>query len=393
MTDPSDADPSARRRVGIIRRLGRLFTREAGSAEVVADAIREREDAGEPLAGAQRDMVMRAARFDQLNVLEVMRPRADIVAIEVTATLGEAARAFSDSQHSRLPVYGEGLDDPQGFVHVRDVLALLAPDAEGESRAKFSDRLISRIKRDILFVPPSMTLATLFLKMQSSRIHLALVVDEYGGTDGLVSMEDLVEQIVGSIEDEHDVEAMLIQERAGGALDADGRAPIDQLGFVTDNLAHAVQSWTDRFGVGPWTIYRNVVLEGEYLGVRAKVEINVALGYRGAEQIELIEVASTTPSPYQDAQGRSLAGLHHVAWIVDDLDTEARALEADGLAPVFKAHNPAIRVIYFADDTQPGVLFELITGPGARQQHTDGVALARTWDGTNPITEIDLKSV
>ncbi len=229
MTDPSDADPSARRRVGIIRRLGRLFTREAGSAEVVADAIREREDAGEPLAGAQRDMVMRAARFDQLNVLEVMRPRADIVAIEVTATLGEAARAFSDSQHSRLPVYGEGLDDPQGFVHVRDVLALLAPDAEGESRAKFSDRLISRIKRDILFVPPSMTLATLFLKMQSSRIHLALVVDEYGGTDGLVSMEDLVEQIVGSIEDEHDVEAMLIQERAGGALDADGRAPIDQL--------------------------------------------------------------------------------------------------------------------------------------------------------------------
>jgi CBS domain containing-hemolysin-like protein len=230
MTDPHEAEPSPRRRVGLIRRLTRLFGRENGSpAEDVVDAIREREDAGEPLQGAQRDMVMRAARFDQLDVLEVMRPRAEIVAIEVTATLGEAARAFSDSQHSRLPVYGEGLDDPQGFVHVRDVLALLAPTAEGDSRAKFSDRLLARIKRDILFVPPSMTLATLFLKMQSSRIHLALVVDEYGGTDGLVSMEDLVEQIVGSIEDEHDVDAALVQERPAGAFEADGRAPIDQL--------------------------------------------------------------------------------------------------------------------------------------------------------------------
>lgn len=178
---------------------------------------------------AQQSMVMRAARFDQLTVLDVMRARAEIVAIEANATLGEAARAFSDSQHSRLPVYGETLDDPQGFIHVRDVMALLTPSPEGETRAKFSDRLLARIKRDILFVPTSMTLSTLFLKMQSSRIHLALVVDEYGGTDGIVSMEDLVEQIVGAIEDEHDVDASLVVERANGSFEADGRAPIDQL--------------------------------------------------------------------------------------------------------------------------------------------------------------------
>ncbi len=157
-----------------------------------------------------------------------MRPRADIVAIDASATLGEAAQVFSESQHSRLPLYDETLDDPQGFVHVRDVMALLAPMADGAARAKFSDRLLTRIKRDILFVPSSTMLATLFLRMQSSRIHLALVVDEYGGTDGLVSMEDLVEQIVGAIEDEHDVEAALVQERAG-VFEADGRAPIDQL--------------------------------------------------------------------------------------------------------------------------------------------------------------------
>jgi CBS domain containing-hemolysin-like protein len=158
-----------------------------------------------------------------------MRPRADIVGIDVSATLGEAARAFSTSQHSRLPTYRDNLDDPQGFVHVRDVMALLAPDESGEATAKFSDRLLLRIKRDILYVPPSMRLSALFLRMQSSRIHLALVVDEYGGTDGLVSMEDLVEQIVGEIDDEHDVDSTLIQERAGGAYEADGRAPIDKL--------------------------------------------------------------------------------------------------------------------------------------------------------------------
>jgi CBS domain containing-hemolysin-like protein len=200
-----------------------------GSAAAVEEALRQREANGESMELAQKDLILRAARFDTLRVADVMRARAEIVAVEASATLGEAARAFSESQHSRLPIYGETLDDPQGFVHVRDVLALLAPDAEGEARAKFTDRLLAKIKREILYVPQSMTLATLFLKMQSSRIHLALVVDEYGGTDGLVSMEDLVEQIVGAIEDEHDEEAALVLERPPGAFEADGRAPIDQL--------------------------------------------------------------------------------------------------------------------------------------------------------------------
>lgn len=225
-----DDDQPSRRRAGLMQRLIRLLTRgRADSANVVEDALREREENGEPLEVAHKDMILRAARFDRLKVADVMRARAEIVAIEAAATLGEAAREFADSQHSRLPIYGETLDDPQGFVHVRDVLALLSPSESGEVSAKFSDRSLTRIRRDILFVPQSMTLATLFLKMQSSRIHLALVVDEYGGTDGLVSMEDLVEQIVGAIDDEHDVDATLVLERPGGAFEADGRAPIDQL--------------------------------------------------------------------------------------------------------------------------------------------------------------------
>lgn len=229
--DPEEGEPPPRKRAGWLRRATRLWLKpnEGAAADVVEEALRVSEESGELLQGAHKDMILRAARFDRLKVADVMRPRADIVGIEVSASLAEAARLFADSQHSRIPVYGETLDDPQGFVHVRDVMALIAPSEAGEGRAKFSDRHLARIKREILFVPPSMTLSTLFLKMQSSRIHLALVVDEYGGTDGLVSMEDLVEQIVGDIDDEHDVDSALIQERPAGALEADGRADIEKL--------------------------------------------------------------------------------------------------------------------------------------------------------------------
>jgi CBS domain containing-hemolysin-like protein len=228
-TTNEPAEPS-RRRAGLLQRLARMFARgKLGSAEAVEEALREREENGGQIELAHKDLILRAAHFDQLKVADVMRPRAEIVAIEASASLGEAARAFSDSQHSRLPIYGETLDDPQGFIHVRDVLALLAPDAEGAASAKYSDRSLGRIRREILFVPQSMTLARLFLRMQSSRIHLALVVDEYGGTDGLVSMEDLVEQIVGAIDDEHDVDSALVIERPNGAFEADGRAPIVEL--------------------------------------------------------------------------------------------------------------------------------------------------------------------
>lgn len=224
------SDPPSRRRAGLLQRWTRIFARgKLGSAEAVEEALREREENGGAMEMAHKDLILRAAHFDQLKVADVMRARAEIVAIEASATLGEAARVFAESQHSRLPIYGETLDDPQGFIHVRDVLALLSPNEEGVSSAQFGDRSLTRIKREILFVPQSMTLARLFLRMQSSRIHLALVVDEYGGTDGLVSMEDLVEQIVGAIDDEHDVDSTLVLERANGVFEADGRASITEV--------------------------------------------------------------------------------------------------------------------------------------------------------------------
>ena len=167
------------------------------------------------------------------------------------------------------------------------------------------------------------------------------------------------------------------------------RAPIDQLGFVVASLDQSVAAWTARFGVGPWTVYRNVAMQGTCRGQPTTVMIDVALGYRGSEQIEFIEVLSVTPSPYQDEAGRPLEGLHHLAWIVDDLDAEAAALEAEGLVPVFAASNAAVRVVYLADPAAPGCLFELIAGEGQREMHGAGLAAAAAWDGTTANTEYD----
>lgn len=228
MTDAaSSSAPSVRRSVW--RRLLRAVRGATGGNTEAAVAEALAENAGdEPMAGAQKDMILNAARFDQMRVADVMTPRAAIIALDASCTLGEAARIFSDSQHSRLPIFRESLDDPSGFVHVKDVLPLLTPSETGEVAANLADRPLGKLKRDILFVPASMRLPALLLAMQARRTHLAIVVDEYGGTDGLISIEDIVEQIVGDISDEHDVDSKLIQARTGG-FEADGRASIEEL--------------------------------------------------------------------------------------------------------------------------------------------------------------------
>ena len=232
MTDsPVSADPTASVR---LRQFLDRFLRRNRNTDVlddVAEALDDNEGRRESLDAAQRTMVIAAARFNEkLHAGEVMTPRADIVAIEASATLGETARLFAESQHSRLPIYRETLDDPIGFVHVKEVMALLAPNGDGEASGKFADRILARIKREILFVPPSTSLPTLLLTMKSRRIHLALVIDEYGGTDGLISIEDIVEQIVGDIEDEHDIDdSDNILVRPGGVYEMDGRAAVEHV--------------------------------------------------------------------------------------------------------------------------------------------------------------------
>src|SRR5215831_19527707 len=182
------------------------------------------------------------------RVANVMHPRADIVAVQTDITLGELVKVFETAGHSRLVVYEETLDDPIGMVHIRDLVAFMAGratvDAEANTRRKrplpagLDVRALdlamalsaARILRPILFVPPSMPAIDLLAKMQATRIHLALVIDEYGGTDGLVSIEDLVELIVGDIEDEHDEggDHPVVREPDGSYL-ADARASLEDV--------------------------------------------------------------------------------------------------------------------------------------------------------------------
>ena len=150
-------------------------------------------------------MLANLLKFGELRVSDVMMPRADIVAVDEETSLADFIALFREVQHSRLPVYRETLDDPTGLVHIKDVLAYMQIQPDGSFRWK--DGPISQFKRELLFVPPSMPLVDLLLKMQTTHTHLALVIDEYGGTDGLVSIEDIIEEIVGDIADEHDEDA------------------------------------------------------------------------------------------------------------------------------------------------------------------------------------------
>jgi CBS domain containing-hemolysin-like protein len=214
----------------------------------------------------EREMLRRLLRFGGLRVDDIMVPRADIIALEESDTLAELLRTFGEAGVSRIPLYSETLDDPRGMIHVKDLFGWLTREAaadavntriavvkdeataatvvEAESpmenngptdldfgRVDLSRTIASaKLRRPVLYVPPSMPTTNLLIRMQTTRIHMALVVDEYGGTDGLVTIEDLVEQVVGDIEDEHDVaEAAYIVDDPKLGLIASARTPIQQL--------------------------------------------------------------------------------------------------------------------------------------------------------------------
>jgi CBS domain containing-hemolysin-like protein len=188
------------------------------------------------------------------RVGDVMVPRADIIAVQQDIKLGELVRVFEGASHSRLVVYDDTLDDPVGMVHIRDLIAFMTARAavDPEKNAKRKKPLpadldlkavnlgmplsATKIVREILFVPPSMRVIDLLARMQATRIHLSLVVDEYGGTDGLASIEDIVEQIVGEIADEHDEdETPAVAQQPDGSFVADARAKIDDVVGVVGN--------------------------------------------------------------------------------------------------------------------------------------------------------------
>jgi CBS domain containing-hemolysin-like protein len=235
---------------GFFARLARaLFGWRSGPTradiEVVLNAAMPGETGVSP---EERTMIRNILALRGRRIDDVMVPRGDIMAVQQDISLGELMKVFENAGHSRLVVYDDTLDDPLGMVHIRDLIAFMTAHAivnpeRNQKRKKprpagldlgainlAMQLSATKIMRELLFVPPSMPALDLLAKMQATRIHLALVVDEYGGTDGLVSMEDLVEQIVGDIADEHDEdEPPAVVPQPDGSFIADSWAGLEDV--------------------------------------------------------------------------------------------------------------------------------------------------------------------
>jgi CBS domain containing-hemolysin-like protein len=200
--------------------------------EVIEELIEDVDDDDDStqIGADQGALIVNILKLHELTAEDVMVPRADIIAADIDSSLDELVNVMAKDAHSRLPVYREQLDNIAGFVHIKDVLV-----AVRNARTV----AVKDIVRDILFAAPSIRVLDLLLEMRARRTHMAIVVDEFGGVDGLVTIEDLVEEIVGEIEDEHDTDGPSIIRRPDGSILADARTEIEELeklvgAFATD---------------------------------------------------------------------------------------------------------------------------------------------------------------
>ena len=266
----SDTEASQQREPWYDRLLQALHLKPRESLRgEIEDALDEPDTGENAFSAYERAMLKNVLGLHKVRVDDVMIPRADIVAVSSETSLGDLLRVFRTAGHSRLPVYDDTLDNPRGMVHIRDFVDHIASQAEAGQRRPAPgngadpERPLPRIRRSparalrafnlgnvdlsaslastkilrpVLFVPPSMPAIDLLVRMQATRTHMALVIDEYGGTDGLISIEDLIEMVVGDIEDEHDVAEGQLVQRVDGEPEvfvADARAPLAEVSEAT----------------------------------------------------------------------------------------------------------------------------------------------------------------
>ena len=231
-----------------------------GSEEAGPDTTED--EVSQPETGSAQAMLLNVRRMRDVRVQDVAVPRADVVGVADTASLDEVVEVFRESTFTRLPVFNETLDSPLGFVHLKDIALRFGFNGHGDAFE------IKGLLRPLLYVPPSMPMSVLLQKMQTERIHMALVIDEYGGVDGLVTIEDLVEQIVGEIEDEHDTEddAYWIEEAPGVYL-CSARAPLSDFEEIAgvDLLADDLDEDVDTLGGLVFMLAGRVPLRGEVI--------------------------------------------------------------------------------------------------------------------------------
>jgi CBS domain containing-hemolysin-like protein len=253
-SDSSNGSGTAEPHSSLWRRLRSRFgkARDVGLRESLESAIEthEAQNNGETVGSEAKSMMLNIIEFSGLRVDDVMVPRVDIVAIDETDTMRELLEKFVDANHSRVPVYRETLDGVTGMIHVKDFMRWMTARGSAKKKPVKTDKpslsgfaisareLSTTVKsaglnREVLYVPPSMPATDLLVRMQASHTHLAIVIDEYGGTEGLVSIEDLVEVIVGDIADEHDTDAIPeIRPVEEGLYTADGRVDLADLETV-----------------------------------------------------------------------------------------------------------------------------------------------------------------
>ncbi|PKA44242.1 hemolysin family protein [Rhizobium sullae] len=245
-------------------RAARILRPQQGSRirEDLADALMTNDTGDDAFSPDERAMLHNILRFREVRVADVMVPRADIEAVDQNITIGELMILFEESGRSRMPVYADTLDDPRGMVHIRDLLSYVAKQARNKRRTgsktvkpvvEIATENIQKparsakpnfdlarvdlqktlaeagIVRKILFVPPSMLASDLLRRMQVNRTQMALVIDEYGGTDGLASHEDIVEMVVGDIDDEHDDEEVMFKRISEDVFVADARVELEEI--------------------------------------------------------------------------------------------------------------------------------------------------------------------
>ena len=196
-----------------------LVKKESSSLRTI---LEDHADNKREFSVSEKNMLTNIIGFGESRVEDSMVPRADIIAVDVNISAQEVIKLFSECNHSRIALYRSTLDDPVGMLHIKDFVRAL-------SEVDIDDIIIEKLVKDIIFVPPSMKSRELLLKMQVSRIHMALVIDEYGGTDGLLTIENLIEEIVGEIEDEHSDSSLKKINIYENFLDVPARTKIEEV--------------------------------------------------------------------------------------------------------------------------------------------------------------------
>ncbi len=289
------------------------MSEQTAPKKILSRLFGEKQTDGHSQHGEYRKVLLHAAEnFHSLRVEDVMVPRAEIIAVADNIDLEQLTQSFIDAGHSRLPIYKDTLDEPTGFVHVKDLVGLIGPFINSRPKAQHKNqpakpganqKIIHKIKRPVLFVPPSMAADALLKKMQASRVHMAIVVDEYGGTDGLVTLEDIIEEIVGDIEDEHDdgePEIRTLKDKTGQSYwEADARAGIEDFEavFGRDIATSKQDEEVDTLGGLVFSLAGRIPERGEIIQTSIGLEFEILdADPRRIKRVRLRHSASDTPT-------------------------------------------------------------------------------------------------